>query len=139
MQIQPEIAFHNCEKVDWAEDQILDHIERLEGIYDRVIACRVRVDQRNDNANQDNGGDTGAAPAAAPADQGATDEGVSNFAPEESQPTSDAAVGSATAPIKLPNTGAGQPDDAAIATGLAALSAIAAAAAVAARRLRIAG
>jgi hypothetical protein len=95
--------------------------------------------QRNDNANPDNGGDTGAAPAAAPADQGATDEGVSNFAPEESQPTSDAAVGSATAPIKLPNTGAGQPDDAAIATGLAALSAIAAAAAVAARRLRIAG
>ena len=51
MQIQPEIAFHNCEKVDWAEDQILDHIERLEEIYDRVIACRVRVDQRNDNAN----------------------------------------------------------------------------------------
>ena len=51
MQIQPEIAFHNCEKVDWAEDQILDHIDRLEDIYDRVIACRVRVDQRNDNAN----------------------------------------------------------------------------------------
>jgi ribosome-associated translation inhibitor RaiA/cold shock CspA family protein len=51
MQIQPEIAFHNCEKVDWAEDQILDHIERLEDIYDRLIACRVRVDQRNDNAN----------------------------------------------------------------------------------------
>jgi ribosome-associated translation inhibitor RaiA/cold shock CspA family protein len=51
MQIQPEIAFHNCEKVDWAEDQILDHIERLEEIYDRLITCRVRVDQRNDNAN----------------------------------------------------------------------------------------
>jgi ribosome-associated translation inhibitor RaiA/cold shock CspA family protein len=51
MQIQPEIAFHNCEKVDWAEDQILDHIERLEDIYDRLITCRVRVDQRNDNAN----------------------------------------------------------------------------------------
>ena len=51
MQIQPEIAFHNCEKVDWAEDQILDHIERLEEIYDRLITCRVRVDQRNDNPN----------------------------------------------------------------------------------------
>jgi len=51
MQIQPEIAFHNIEKSDWAEDQILDHIERLEEIYDRVITCRVRVDQRNDNAN----------------------------------------------------------------------------------------
>jgi ribosome-associated translation inhibitor RaiA/cold shock CspA family protein len=51
MQIQPEIAFHNIEKVDWAEDQILDHIERLEVIHDRLIRCRVRVDQRNDNAN----------------------------------------------------------------------------------------
>jgi ribosome-associated translation inhibitor RaiA/cold shock CspA family protein len=51
MQIQPEIAFHNLEKVDWAEDQILDHIERLEEIYDRVITCRVRVDQTNDNTN----------------------------------------------------------------------------------------
>src|SRR3954465_5742727 len=51
MQIQAEIAFHNLEKVDWAEDQILDHIERLEGIYDRLITCRVRVDQTNDNTN----------------------------------------------------------------------------------------
>ena len=51
MQIQPEIAFHNCEKTDWAEDEILDHIGRLEEIYDRLITCRVRVDQRNDNAN----------------------------------------------------------------------------------------
>jgi ribosome-associated translation inhibitor RaiA len=51
MQIQPEIAFHNIEKSDWAEDQILDHIERLEEIYDRLITCRVRVDQRNDNTN----------------------------------------------------------------------------------------
>src|SRR6476660_5520500 len=51
MQIQPEIAFHNIEKVDWAEDQILDHIQRLEEIYERLITCRVRVDQRNDNTN----------------------------------------------------------------------------------------
>lgn len=51
MQIQPEIAFHNIEKSDWAEEQILDHIERLEEIYDRLIACRVRVDQTNDNTN----------------------------------------------------------------------------------------
>jgi len=51
MQIQPEIAFHNIEKSDWAEDQILDHIDRLEEIYDRLITCRVRVDQRNDNTN----------------------------------------------------------------------------------------
>jgi ribosome-associated translation inhibitor RaiA/cold shock CspA family protein len=51
MQIEPEIAFHNIEKSDWAKSQILGHIERLEGIYDRLTTCRVRVDQRNDNAN----------------------------------------------------------------------------------------
>ncbi|MEJ0074205.1 MAG: HPF/RaiA family ribosome-associated protein [Alphaproteobacteria bacterium] len=51
MQIEPEIAFHNIEKSDWAEDQILHHIERLEEIYERLTTCRVRVDQRNDNAN----------------------------------------------------------------------------------------
>lgn len=94
--------------------------------------------QRNDNANPDNGGNAAPAPAAAPADQGAGDQGVSNFAPQETAPTSDAA-GSETAPIKLPNTGAGDPVDLGLAAGLAALSTIAAAAAVAARRLRIAG
>jgi hypothetical protein len=96
--------------------------------------------QRNDNANPDNGGDNAAPaePAAAPADQGAADQGASNFAPEETAPTSDA-TGSETAPIKLPNTGAGDPADLGLAAGLAALSTIAAAAAVAVRRLRIAG
>jgi ribosome-associated translation inhibitor RaiA/cold shock CspA family protein len=51
MQIQPEIAFHNTAKPDWAEDNIRNHISRLEDIYERLITCRVRVDQRNDNAN----------------------------------------------------------------------------------------
>ena len=51
MQIQPEIAFHNLSKPDWAEDAILDHIARLEEIYDRLTTCRVRVDQRSNNSN----------------------------------------------------------------------------------------
>jgi ribosome-associated translation inhibitor RaiA len=51
MQIQPEIAFHNLSKPDWAEDAILDHMARLEEIYDRLITCRVRVDQRANNSN----------------------------------------------------------------------------------------
>jgi ribosome-associated translation inhibitor RaiA/cold shock CspA family protein len=51
MQIPLEIAFHNIEKADWAEDAIRDHVARLEEIYDRLIACRVRVDQRANNNN----------------------------------------------------------------------------------------
>jgi ribosome-associated translation inhibitor RaiA/cold shock CspA family protein len=52
MQIPLEIAFHNCKKEEWAEDEIRDHVARLEEIYDRLISCRVRVDQRANNANK---------------------------------------------------------------------------------------
>ncbi|MBV8841090.1 MAG: HPF/RaiA family ribosome-associated protein [Alphaproteobacteria bacterium] len=51
MQIQPEISFHNLAKPDWAEDAILNHMARLEDILDRLITCRVRVDQRANNSN----------------------------------------------------------------------------------------
>ena len=51
MQIPAEIAFHNIESSDSIEDAIHDHIARLERIYDRMTACRVRVDQRNQNAS----------------------------------------------------------------------------------------
>lgn len=51
MQVPMEIAFHNVDKSDWAEDAIRDHVARLEEIYDRLITCRVRVDQRADNTN----------------------------------------------------------------------------------------
>ena len=48
MQIPLEITFHHIDKTDWAEDAIRDHVDKLEEIYDRIIACRVRVDQRVD-------------------------------------------------------------------------------------------
>src|ERR1044071_2767366 len=51
MQIPAEIAFHNIESSDSIEDAIHDHIARLERIYDRMTTCRVRVDQRNQNAS----------------------------------------------------------------------------------------
>ena len=51
MQIPIEIAFHNLEKSDWAENEIRDHVSRLESIYDRLTTCRVRVDQRANNAS----------------------------------------------------------------------------------------
>jgi cold shock CspA family protein/ribosome-associated translation inhibitor RaiA len=51
MQIPPEIAFHNIEKQDWAEAEIREHIADLERIFDRLITCRVRVEQRANNSN----------------------------------------------------------------------------------------
>ena len=51
MQIPIEIAFHNHPKTEWAEDAIRNHVARLEEIYDRLTTCRIRVDQRANNAN----------------------------------------------------------------------------------------
>ena len=51
MQVPMEIAFHNVARSDWAEDAIRNHVARLEEIYERLITCRVRVDQRADNSN----------------------------------------------------------------------------------------
>ena len=51
MQAPIEIAFHNIEKADWAEDAIRDHVARLEQMFDRLTTCRVRVDRRANNAN----------------------------------------------------------------------------------------
>jgi ribosome-associated translation inhibitor RaiA/cold shock CspA family protein len=50
MQVPVEIAFHNCQRTQSVEDDIRDHIDRLEEIHPRLTACRVRVDQRNDNS-----------------------------------------------------------------------------------------
>ncbi len=52
MQTPIEIAFRNIEKEDWAEDAIRDHVARLETIFDRLITCRVRVEQRANNTNR---------------------------------------------------------------------------------------
>ncbi|HVX98319.1 MAG TPA: HPF/RaiA family ribosome-associated protein [Pseudorhodoplanes sp.] len=50
MQIPVDISFHNCEGSAAIEDAIRGHIARLEEIHPRLIACRVRVDQRADNS-----------------------------------------------------------------------------------------
>jgi len=52
MQVPLEIAFHNVDHSDWAEDEIRSHVARLEEIYKRLTSCRVRVDQRANNAHQ---------------------------------------------------------------------------------------
>jgi cold shock CspA family protein len=46
MQVPLEIAFHNIDKSEWAENTIRDHVDRLDGIYGRLTACRVRVERR---------------------------------------------------------------------------------------------
>ena len=51
MQIEPEISFHNLDPSPAAEDDIREHVERLERIYGRLTTVRVRVDQRNQNQN----------------------------------------------------------------------------------------
>jgi ribosome-associated translation inhibitor RaiA/cold shock CspA family protein len=49
MQTPLEITFRNVEPSASAEAAIRNHVARLERIYERMTACRVRVDQRNQN------------------------------------------------------------------------------------------
>jgi ribosome-associated translation inhibitor RaiA/cold shock CspA family protein len=49
MQKPVEISFHNLEPSKQAEAAIREHVGRLERMYERMTACRVRVDQRNQN------------------------------------------------------------------------------------------
>jgi cold shock CspA family protein/ribosome-associated translation inhibitor RaiA len=51
MQVPLELAFHNIESSDWAESEIRARVADLERIYDRLVSCRVRVDQRANNSN----------------------------------------------------------------------------------------
>jgi ribosome-associated translation inhibitor RaiA/cold shock CspA family protein len=51
MQVPLEITFHNMESSDWVEQEIRARVDDLESIYDRLVSCRVRVDQRATNAN----------------------------------------------------------------------------------------
>jgi ribosome-associated translation inhibitor RaiA/cold shock CspA family protein len=46
MQVPLEIAFHNLESSEWAEQEIRARVADLERIYDRLVSCRVRIDQR---------------------------------------------------------------------------------------------
>ena len=50
MQIEPEISFHRCEPSDAVKEAVGHHIEHLEKIFGRMTACRVRIDQLNQNA-----------------------------------------------------------------------------------------
>jgi ribosome-associated translation inhibitor RaiA/cold shock CspA family protein len=51
LQVPLEISFHNMESSAWAEEEIRNRAAGLESIYDRLVSCRVRVDQRATNSN----------------------------------------------------------------------------------------
>jgi cold shock CspA family protein/ribosome-associated translation inhibitor RaiA len=46
LQVPLEIAFHNIESSEWAELEIRERAADLEKLYDRLVSCRVRIDQR---------------------------------------------------------------------------------------------
>jgi cold shock CspA family protein/ribosome-associated translation inhibitor RaiA len=47
LQVPLEIAFHNIESSEWAEQEVRARVAELENLYDRLVSCRVRIDQRN--------------------------------------------------------------------------------------------
>jgi cold shock CspA family protein len=51
MQVPLEIAFHNIDHSDWAEQEVRARVADLEKLYDRLTSCRIRIDQRATNAN----------------------------------------------------------------------------------------
>jgi cold shock CspA family protein/ribosome-associated translation inhibitor RaiA len=46
LQVPLEIAFHNIASSAWAEQEIRARVADLERLYDRLVSCRVRIDQR---------------------------------------------------------------------------------------------
>jgi cold shock CspA family protein/ribosome-associated translation inhibitor RaiA len=50
MQVPLEIALHNIESSDWAEQEIRSRVADLERLYDRLTSCRIRIDQRANNS-----------------------------------------------------------------------------------------
>jgi ribosome-associated translation inhibitor RaiA/cold shock CspA family protein len=49
MQVPLEIAFHNVQSTPWAEQEIRNRVTKLEAIFERLVACRVRVARRAGN------------------------------------------------------------------------------------------
>jgi ribosome-associated translation inhibitor RaiA len=52
LQVPLEISYHNIDKSQAADEAIRGHVADLEEIYDRIMSCRVRVDQPADNSSR---------------------------------------------------------------------------------------
>ena len=46
LQVPLEIAFHHLESSASAEQEVRARVAALEKLYDRLVSCRVRIDQR---------------------------------------------------------------------------------------------
>ena len=46
LQVPLEIAFHNIDSSEWAEQEVRARVTDLEKLYGRLVSCRVRIDQR---------------------------------------------------------------------------------------------
>jgi cold shock CspA family protein/ribosome-associated translation inhibitor RaiA len=53
MQVPLEIAFHNVDKSAWVESQIRERVAKLDKIYKRLTACRVRVEASDREGHPD--------------------------------------------------------------------------------------
>lgn len=51
MDVPLQIAFHKVEQTAWAEGEIRARVAKLQKIYDRIIGCRVTIDQRAEGSN----------------------------------------------------------------------------------------
>ncbi len=51
LQVPLEIGFHHIESSNWAEQEIRARVADLEKLYDRLVSCRVHIDQCNTNAS----------------------------------------------------------------------------------------
>jgi len=45
-QVPLEIGFHNIDSSEWAEQEVRARVADLEKLYDRLVSCRVHIDQR---------------------------------------------------------------------------------------------
>ncbi len=45
MEIPPEIAFRNVDSTPELKERILGEIEKLETVYDRIVTCRVTIEE----------------------------------------------------------------------------------------------
>lgn len=52
LQVPLEISFHGTEPTPWAEEQIRTRLAKLVKLYERLVSCRVRVDQRATNSGR---------------------------------------------------------------------------------------
>ena len=52
MTVSLDVAFHNIAHSEQVDDEIRAHVERLEHVFKRLIARRVRVDQRAQNVTK---------------------------------------------------------------------------------------